>query len=500
MHYITASYFAFLLFTIVCYYLAPKRMQHWVLFGCNILFYASFDSWAFIYLGASILTTYLTALLVHKASRQAHKKWILAIGLIINLGALFAIKEYGACAVHVNRLLARVGLPLQLPLFELFAPLGISFYTLTAVAYCVQVYKQNIEPQKNIIKYATYISFFPTIVQGPILEYGPLEAEMFPKEKKKFNGTQFSLGLQLVLWGCFKKLIIADRIAIFADEIFNVVQNYHGYTLVFGAVCYAVQIYTDFSGCVDIVRGSAQMLQINLPQNFKQPYFATSIADFWRRWHITLSSWLRNYVYIPLGGNRKGTVRKYINILVVFLVSGMWHGGGVSYLFWGALHGIYQILGALLKKPREWIARQLGLGAHLPRDTFSVRHKCRKFFQVLCTFCLVTFAWIFFRAHSFNEGLEYVEKMLILDNFGFFFDTSLLQLGLSAKEINVLLVGLAVLFVVEILQTRYSLREKISQMPVFLRWPIYWIGLLMVLIFGVYGRGYAAANFIYGGF
>ena len=494
-------YLLLVFFAVIVYYLVSQRMQPWVLLAVSLFFYSTFDLRYFIFLGFSILTSYFITIQMQREEKKGKKRLWLIAGLLLNLGLLFFIKQYAACASLFSRAMGKLGIPVQLPLFDMIAPVGISFYTLTVAAYCVDAYHGKITAQRNLAKYALYVSFFPCILQGPILRYAPLEDSLFSeKGKKKFDYTQFTFGLQLMLWGFFKKLVIADRVACLVNHIFSNYSEYSGFVLLVGAICYSLQIYTDFSGCVDIVRGTAQTLQIELPHNFRQPYFATSIADFWRRWHMTLSSWLRDYVYIPLGGNRKGTWRKYLNIVIVFFISGLWHGAGLNFMFWGLLHGVYQVLGQMLKTPREWIAKRLGMGSNLPVEQYAMRHRCRKAFQMLITFSLVSFAWIFFRMAGLRGGIEYVRNMFPLDNPWIFSDQTLFQLGLNSSDFIALCVFTLVLVAVDILQRKYCIREKIAQMPMIVRRPIYLTGVVVVVVYGIYGQGYVASDFIYGGF
>ena len=267
-------------------------------------------------------------------------------------------------------------------------------------------------------------------------------------------------------------------------------------TLLIASLCYALQIYTDFSGCVDIARGAAQAFGIDLPHNFNQPYLATSIQDFWRRWHMSLSSWLRDYVYIPLGGNRKGVARKYVNIMIVFFVSGLWHGVGLHYIVWGLMHGAYQVAGALLRRPRAWVTARLGMGP----DSSPQNQRFHRFLQGLITFGLVNLAWIFFRADTLTVALRFVWRMIKTFNPWVLVDGSLLALGLDGYDLAVLLLGVAALFAVALLQRRFNLRERLTVQPLPVRWGVYLGGILIVVLMGIYGVGYDASAFIYGAF
>ena len=311
MNLASLNYLLFLALVVLFYYIVPRKIQPWVLFLFSLYFYATFGTQHFLFLGFSILVTWLTGIWVHRSISALSRKLFLIGGITLNLLPLIFIKQFNTFAGLTSKVLGVAGISVTPPVVTILAPIGISFYTLTAIAYCVDAYREKFPVQKNPFKLALYISFFPTILQGPILRYHDVKDSLFPEQRKKFDLTQCAYGAQLLLWGLFKKMVIADRVAIIANEIFENYTSYHGFTLVVGALAHSLQIYTDFSGCVDIVRGSSQILGISLPENFRQPYFATSIADFWHRWHISLSSWFRDYVYIPWAETEK---ENFVNI------------------------------------------------------------------------------------------------------------------------------------------------------------------------------------------
>ena len=325
-------------------------------------------------------------------------------------------------------------------------------------------------------------------MQGPISRYGQLGPQLWTPHA--FSWDRMQSGLELALWGFFKKMVIADRVAMLVDTVFAPGATVEGFPVLLGVIGYSIQIYADFSGCVDICRGISEMLGIDLIQNFKHPYFATSIKDFWRRWHIALSSWLKDYVYIPLGGNRHGTFRKNLNILIVFGVSGIWHGVGINFFIWGLLHGVYQIADGLTAKMRE---KALAF-CHVDVGTFSFR-----FGQRIATFALVTFAWVFFRAPTLADASSVLKRLCVFNPWTWT-DGSYLKYGLDAKDLDVLIFSLAVLVVVSILQERGSVRQMLARQTLWFRWMIYLLGIFSTLIFGIYGPGYNAAQFIYMGF
>jgi len=261
--------------------------------------------------------------------------------------------------------------------------------------------------RKNPAKFTLFMAFFPQILQGPIPRFGQLAPQLYAPHR--FRYETFCSGMQLMLWGYIQKMVIADRAAVLVDYVYGNAEQFYGITLLTASLFYSLQIYADFSGCVDIERGTAEMFGIDLAKNFERPYFATSIQDFWRRWHISLSSWLRDYVYIPLGGNRKGLARKYVNILIVFFVSGLWHGVGLHFLFWGLLHGAYQVAGALWQRIRTAFAAR----RKKPAQVLSPARLCvRRAWKIFFTFNLVNLAWIFFRVPSLRQGVHHCRAHL----------------------------------------------------------------------------------------
>ena len=296
----------------------------------------------------------------------------------------------------------------------------------------------------------------------------------------------------LVLWGFFLKLCVADKAGIVVDAVFDSYPTYQGMYVLLAGVLYSFQLYADFLACTSFAQGIAALFGIELVDNFYHPYFATSIKDFWRRWHISLSSWLRDYIYIPLGGNRKGKLRKYSNLLLTFAVSGIWHGAGYKFVFWGLLHGLYQILGEVLAPAKKQLVRIVHAKKH-PGTT--------KIFQRLCTFYLVMLAWIIFRAEHLSTALSMIRSIFTVHNPWIFTNDALFTLGLGWKECVILLLNLFVLLVVSTKQEQgCCLREKILRQSLPVRWCIYIGIILYILVFGTYGYGYSAQAFIYGGF
>ena len=319
MSYVAAKYFILIAITLLAYYVVPKKIRWVMLLGSSAYFYyeISSDKKQLVILVASIVISYASALLIqHQGQRKDTdkvKKLTLAVGIVFSAAPLIASK----CGDFItSSIIHRSAL-------SWIIPVGLSFYSMQIISYLIDVYRGKYEPQKNVFKYALYVSFFPIVIQGPISRYNQLSKSLY--EGHEYDNENLMRGIQLILWGLFLKYLIADKASVVVDTVFNNYQNYSGCYVWIAAILYSVQLYTDFLSCVMMSKGVGEMFGVEITDNFKQPYFSTSIKDFWRRWHISLSEWLRDYVYISLGGNRKGKLHKYINLILTFAVSGIWH-------------------------------------------------------------------------------------------------------------------------------------------------------------------------------
>ena len=486
MNFTTFEFLIFLTLFFLVYFLIPKKWQKFVLLIFNF-YYISFYKIEFLYfiLGISSIF-YLSGILLEKY----RKKSILVLSIFCTSGILIYLKffAYLLGKLHIQSII------LNSIASKLYLPLGISFYTLQGISYIVDIYKNKYQVEKNFIYFLLYMTFFPIFLQGPISRYEQLERQLITHHK--FDYKQFCFGLQLALWGLFKKLVISNRLNMISNEIFDKNTEYTGIIMLLSGMCYALELYTDFSGAVDISRGIAQSMNINLIQNFNFPNSATSIKDFWSRWHISLSTWLRDYIYIPLGGNRKGTFRKYINITITFFVSGLWHGVGFKFIIWGLLHAFYQILADLiantLNKIKETLKYKKALS--LISDNNNLEILISKF----TTFILVSIAWIFFRASNWKTAYTMIKKInkKFLSSVG-----KLIESGsIDKKDFIVLIISLLILYIFERASQKIQVREKISNFILPIRWFLYILLIHTIVIFGIYGEGYNPANFIYMGF
>ncbi len=359
--------------------------------------YYFYMCWKVEYILLILFSTIVDYSVAIKMSESLHKKvrkrW-LYLSLGVNLGILFLFKYFNLFNDAVQAAFNKFNLFYDIPTFELLLPVGISFYTFQTLAYTIDVYNGKLKPERNLFNFALYVSFFPQLVAGPIER----ASRLLPQFQKtyQYNYIRVVGGLQQMLWGFFKKLVIADRLAPLVNEIYNAPTEVSGITLLTATYLFAFQIYCDFSGYSDIAIGSARVMGYDLMDNFKVPYLSKSIREFWQRWHISLSTWFRDYVYIPLGGNRVKVYRWYLNLLIVFMVSGLWHGANWTFLIWGALHGIYLIIEILLNKLPPILKR-------FP--------KIKHWFLIGITFHLVLLAWIFFRANTVNDAF-YILKQI----------------------------------------------------------------------------------------
>lgn len=482
MSILSVSFLAFLVLLTAIYHIVPGKVKPYILLAGSIFFYLSFDMRYSLFLLFTVISTYACGILTEKAEAKERKKLYLIITLLINIAILIVVKYLPYTVSLIGSAFGK-----DFSAFKLLVPIGISFYTLQTVGYCIDVYRGDIKAEKNFFKYSSFATFFPLILQGPISRYSQLADQLFSKKKANDLYRSITFGSQLMLWGFFKKLVIADRAAILVNTVFDNHTEYTALPILAAALLYTVQIYTDFSGCVDICRGAGELFGINIIDNFRQPYFATSIPDFWRRWHISLSSWLRDYVYIPLGGNRKGKARKYLNIFIVFLVSGFWHGVGLQYIAWGILHGVYQIAGGITMPMRKKLCSSM----HINRESVPY-----KLFQQLFTFALIVESWIFFRSDSVTTALRMTKRLIF--NWDSTPLSSLLNLGLDVNDFIILAVSLVLLFTVSVLRAKkIPVREKTAKAPLPIRWIIYLAVFMAVLVFGIYGPGYSDASFIY---
>ncbi|OQY41470.1 MAG: hypothetical protein B6242_17355 [Anaerolineaceae bacterium 4572_78] len=362
----------------------------------------------------------------------------------------------------------------NVPAFEVLLPVGISFYTFQTLAYTIDVYRGKLKPEKHLGIFALYVAFFPQLVAGPIERAKNLLPQFY--HKFNFSGNRVVSGLRLMLWGMFKKVVIADRLAIYVNEVYNNPSEYHGLPIIIATFFFAFQIYCDFSGYSDIAIGSARIMGYNIMTNFRQPYFSQSVAEFWQRWHISLSTWFRDYLYIPLGGNRVPKWRWYLNLMIVFVVSGLWHGANWTFIIWGALHGSYLLIEIWMKNIRAKISDLRYL------ERFS---SGQTLLRTLTTFLLIVFAWMFFRAASIGEAFILIQNMFYINGFAGINVPWVLHVANPRFEMALSLGLLAFLQGIHFLQNCNLLKPMFYSQPRTVRWASYLLLALAIMNFGI---------------
>lgn len=469
-------------FPTVCalYFALPHRYRWLWLLLASCYFYMAFIPAYILILLCVIAVDFTAGLLIERSQGRRRTVW-LVISLISNIGMLGIFKYFNFVNGNLASLAALLDWNYPIQGLEIILPIGLSFHTFQSMSYTIEVYRGRQPAERHLGIFALYVMFFPQLVAGPIERPQNLLPQLHAPHA--FDYPRVTAGLKLMAWGLFKKVVIADRLALLVDQVYNAPTHYEGPSLVAATVCFAYQIYCDFSGYSDIAIGAAQVLGIDLMQNFNRPYAAGSVADFWRRWHISLSSWFRDYVYIPLGGNRVGLWRWQLNLLVTFLLSGLWHGANWTFVLWGALHGSFLVAANLTAGFRAAALARLG-AQRFPRLLRAA--------QLLGTFTLVCFAWIFFRAASLSDAWYVVSHLF--SGYGALLDPAALaemidSWGLSPKDLLVAACAVAVLEGVQWLQAHPVAAPR----PAWVRWSVYYALIFAILIFGVF----AQSKFIY---
>lgn len=517
---------------VVCflYFICPKKAKWVVLLVSNYIFYWLYSNWLILYMLITTLSIYFIALRLGKIDEKTKKickqeedkakkkeiknkaktkkKWYVFLAICINFGILVALKYCNFLAGNLNSLFKVINVSIELPFREIVLPLGISYYTLQAVSYIVDVYRAKYLPDKNIGRVALFVSFFPQMVEGPIGRYNELGHQLY--EPHSFQYDRAKYGIQLMLWGYFKKMVVADRAALFVNTVFSNYQSYVGIPILFAAILYTIQIYAEFSGCIDIVRGVAQILGINMAENFKRPFFSKSVQEFWRRWHITLGTWFKDYIFYPISFSkltvhvsnfgkkvfRNTYIAKLIPaIFALFFVwfgNGIWHGASWKYICYGLYYYVIMVLGMLLEPLGNKIIKLFKIN----RETFSYR-----LWQMIRTTTFVVFGMFLFRSQSLQNFADMFKTMLTRKNLEMLSNGKIFTIGLQQSDFLIIVIGTIIMFVVGLLQERgMKIREEISKQNLVFRWILYYMVIFAIIIFGIYGPGYVASDFIYGQF
>ena len=541
MTYTSLNFIFFVLATALVYFVLPFKKYRWtVLLAASIFFYCTWSYQLGAFMLFTTLSTYLIALWLSKASAKskavlkAHKsEWsrddkkkyknktkvrmrlIMTLALLLNFGILAFLKYYNFFAGSLNDILGAFSLDFSAPSLKLILPLGISFYTFQSMGYIVDVYREKTEAQKNPLKLLLFVSFFPQIIQGPISIYDQLAVQLF--EGHDFDFTRFKHGCELIMWGFFKKLVIADRAVIPITAVTAEFNKFGGTTLTFTILLYALQLYADFSGGIDISRGVAQIFGVDMIDNFKRPYFSRSINEYWRRWHISLGAWLKNYLFYPVAmsnafitaskkmkGTRFGNTAAGAHIskvlptsvasLIVFLVVGIWHGASWKYVAFGAWNGLIIMVSILLEP--------LFISA---KDKLHIKDTNIPFmlFQMFRTFLIVLVGYVFDVAPSFSQAMRTFWLFFTNQNFKLGY-SQISDLGLGKKDYLVVLIGGLIIFIASVIQERakdgLDIRHMLDKKPFILRFALLFVCLISIVVFGIYGSGYSAADFVYAQF
>ena len=473
------------------YYLLPVKWRWFWLLLASYIFYSLADvSYSFVLLACTLMA-YLAGRGIEKSDSPEYKKYWMTAGIVLNVVLLALFKYLGFLFDSVNALLAAAGLQWALRGIDLLAPLGISFYVFQALSYIWDVYDENVPAEKHLGHFALYLAFFPKLLSGPIERYKDFRPQILTP--KRFDLQKLPDHLLRIGWGLLKKIIIADRLAVVVNTVFAAPQNFASPKLVLAVVAYAFQVYLDFAAYTDIAIGIAGMLGFDLTENFNRPYFATSVTDFWRRWHISLSTWLRDYIFLPLDyKHRRKKPRELwmsLHMLVTFLISGLWHGANWTFIVWGGLHGLYQAFEMLTQKTRNKLVKRWDI------DRSSFTHRA---FQTLLTFALVCLGWLFFRVDSLAQAGSMLKAIFTLQGLHMSGAWALMDgsLGLDNKDLGLLGITLLGYIIVEILQGRHDLLAAFKRQPTWLRWTLYYALFFAITIFGFYGE-VTGADFVY---
>jgi len=484
MQFNSFQFIIFFVFIITLYFTISFRYRWVLLLLASYYFYMCWKPEYIFLILLSTIIDYYCGLKMGSCQNNSDKKPFLLISLITNLGLLFSFKYFNFFSDSIRYAFNQFNIFYELPYFNVLLPVGISFYTFQTLSYTIDIYRGDKEPESHLGIFALYVSFFPQLVAGPIERSTRLLPQF--KQINEFDYLRLKNGFLLMLWGLFKKIVIADRLAVVVNTVYNTPTNYEGIVLIIATIFFAFQIYCDFSAYSDIAIGASKIMGYDLMKNFNRPYFSKSISEFWRRWHISLGSWFRDYLYFSLGGNKGGKYKWYKNIMIVFLISGLWHGANWNFVIWGGLHGFYMLLSLLFKNVKSNIYYLL----KIKKEMFFI-----KLIQVITTFILVDFAWIFFRANTFSDSI-YIVKNLFIINLGVLYDKSLHNLGLDEKDLYLSILLILFLIIVQFKQRKVNIIDTISSKPVYIRWPIYLIGIYSIIVFGYYGQG-NSSQFIY---
>lgn len=525
------EFLIFVAIAVLIYKITPKKFKWTVLLIASYIFYFLNSAKLTIFILITTISIYLVALKMRKIDEiskqkaklienkdtkkqikhkaKTDKKIVLSIGIILNIGILIFLKYSGFIQEGLNSLLSVINVHINMPISKFILPLGISYYTLQAISYIVDVYRGKVEADKNLGRVALFLSFFPQMVEGPIGRYERLANQLYNPHSITYKNLTY--GIQLMLWGYFKKMIIADRVAIYVNAVFGNYTQYSGLIIVLAIIGYTLQIYTEFSGGIDIIRGTAQIFGIHLDENFQRPFFSKSIDEFWRRWNITLGTWLKDYAFYPVSLSkisikitncaRKIFKKSYFNkiipiafsLLFVWLGNGFWHGAGLKYIVYGLYYYVIMMLGKILEPLGNKIIQ-----------IFKINTKVwsYKLWQIIRTSMFVCFGMLIFRADNLSVAMQMFKSIFNIRNLELIFNGNAFLLGgITVQDIVVLIIATSILFIISIYKEKGKcVRDELAKQNLLFRWIILYGIIFAIIIFGIYGKGYNVQSFIYGQF
>lgn len=492
------GFILFIALAMILYYIVPGKMQYFILLGAGVVFYLTYGIKYVPFVLVNTVAVYAGARIL--GSRELkHRRPILVLVLLISLGMLAYTKYTNFILSALNSLMRSE----RFQMVELIMPLGVSFYTFMSIGYLLDVYWKKYEPERNFFKYATFVLYFPHIIQGPISRYNKLAPQLF--ERKTYDFQRMVSGGEQILWGFFLKLVIANRLDILVSNAFADYTSYAGVIWLVVLALYSVQIYADFMGCMEIARGVSLLFGIELEKNFDHPYFSKSIPEFWRRWHMTLGSWFKDYLFLPVSNSSfvkrtsKKLGKKYgpkarknfiscFSVAVVWLATGLWHGAAWRFIAWGMYHGCLTIGSTLFEDKIKKLTKFLRI------DTGT---KSWELFQMMRTFLLCCLGRALFRAPSLREGLLIIKRLFMRPELWRLVDGSLFNMGLNRPNFALAMICILILWCVSMLQEKGSVRQMFNKQNLVFRFVVLYVAIFSVMIFGLYGPGYDASAFIY---
>ncbi len=475
----------FFVIVTILFFTFPHKYRWALLLSASCFFYMFFKPIYILILFFTIVIDYIAGIYIEKTEEKHKKKLLLLASLVANIGILMVFKYYNFIAINLNHLFEVSNVNNKIPLLEILLPIGLSFHTFQAMSYTIEVYRGNQKAEKHFGIYSLYVMFYPQLVAGPIER--PQNVLHQFHEVKTFDYQNMKEGLIQITWGLIKKVVIADRLSMFVNEVYGDVHSFTGIPLIIAIIFFSFQIFCDFSGYSDIALGTAKCMGYHLMTNFNKPYMAISLAEFWKRWHISLSTWFRDYLYIPLGGNRVKSIINYRNILIVFVLSGLWHGANWTFIIWGLFHGVYLIVESIIKK------------------TFNKRNTEKGFIYKVVNrvyvFFLVSFAWIFFRAQDFTTAIYIIKNAfrdiknqlhLIIEN-KHIIRSKLLYLHQGGPDFFIAIISIAILIIIHYRMGHRTFFELVNTKNKVVRWSIYYVMIIVFVMLGVFNK----SEFIY---